>query len=121
MSLTIIVGAPGTGKSKAIRDRYLKVGSQAIFLDGHHDQEVVRQIRHEMGYFDHHYLACPPENLWPELNKISDFREIFIDMPGLSGDEYAALGRLADERNWHLTLTARSMPSGLEDAEIIKF
>ncbi len=120
LSLTIIVGPPGTGKSKAIRDRYLKVAPKAVFFDGHHGEEAVRQLRHEMGFFDHRYLSCTPQGLWPELARIDDEREIFIDMPDLPAADLREIRRLAAEKDWHLTVTARSIPSGLEDAEIIR-
>jgi len=120
LSLTIIVGPPGTGKSKAIRDRYLQVAPQAVFLDGHHSEEAVRQLRHEMGFFDHRYLPCTPQALWPELERLDDEREVFIDMPDLPVADLQEIQRLATEKDWHLTVTARSLPSGLEDAEIIR-
>ena len=121
MNLTLLVGPPGTGKSKAIRERYLKVAPRAIFLDGHHSVEAVRQIRHEMGFFDHRYLPCSPMDLRSELEKIENEREIFIDMPDLSVEAMHEILRLAEGKEWHLTITAHSVPAGLEKAEIIKF
>lgn len=120
MNLTILVGPPGTGKSKAIRERYLKVAPRAIFLDGNHSVEAVRQIRHEMGFFDHRYLPCSPANLLSELEKIENEREIFIDMPDLSPDKMRELLRLAEDKDWHFTITARAVPEGLDGAEIIQ-
>lgn len=120
MNLTVLVGPPGTGKSKVIRERYLRVAPQAIFLDGHHSVEAVRQIRHEMGFFDHRYLPCSPADLRAELEKIEDAQEIFIDMPDLSAEQILDLLQLAKEKNWHLTITARHVPAGLEGAEIVR-
>ncbi|MGE5552271.1 MAG: hypothetical protein ACM3ZC_17360 [Bacteroidota bacterium] len=119
MSLTIIVGQPGSGKSKTIRDRYLQASGDAVFLDGHHSEEAVRQLRHEMGFFDHRYLYCAPEALWPELERLDGEREIFIDMPDLPFGELHQLQRLARERQWHFTVTARSVPPDLQGAEVI--
>ncbi|MGE5599710.1 MAG: hypothetical protein ACM3XS_10055 [Bacteroidota bacterium] len=118
MSLTIIVGQPGSGKSKAIRDRYLRTKS-AVFLDGHHSAEAVRQIRHEMGYFEHRYLSCKPENLWPELARLHDEREVYIDMPDLPENDLRLLQQLAEANNLHLTVTARAVPHDLQNAEVI--
>lgn len=120
MSLTILVGPPGTGKSKAIRDRFLKASPHAVFFDGRHNREAVRQLRHEMGYFDHHYLFCSPGALEPELAQLDGSKEIFIDMPELSGRELQEIRRLAEEKNYRLTLTATAVPEGFEDAEIIQ-
>lgn len=119
MSLTIIVGQPGSGKSKAIRDRYLQTKTGSVFLDGHHSAEAVRQIRHEMGFFDHRYLACKPENLWPELDRLNDEREVYIDMPDLPERDLRQLQQLAAAKNIHLTVTAHMAPHDLLDAEVI--
>ncbi len=118
MSLTIIVGEPGAGKSKVIRDRYLKAGQNAVFFDCHHNPETVRQLRHEMGYFDHNYFSCSPKSLWPELAKLPDSREVFIDFPVMSKSDLERLQRLANERGGHFTITAREVPTVL-DAEIV--
>ncbi|NLG83504.1 MAG: hypothetical protein GX493_02600 [Firmicutes bacterium] len=120
MNLTVLVGPPGTGKSKVIRERYLRAAPQAIFLDGRHSVEAVRQLRHEMGFFDHRYLPCSPNELRTELEKIEDAREIFIDMPDLPTEEILKLLQLAKKKNWHLTITARHVPAGLEEAEIVR-
>ena len=119
MSFTIIVGQPGSGKSKAIRDKYLKANCDAIFLDGHHSEEVVRQLRHEMGFFDHRYLFCNPNGLWPELERLNGEREVFIDMPDLPDEDLANLQRLANEKDWRFTVTARVLPPGVSGAEVI--
>ena len=119
LSLTIIVGQPGSGKSKTIRNKYLQASRDAVFLDGHHSEEAVRQLRHEMGFFDHRYLYCAPEALWPELERLDDGHEVFIDMPDLPLGELLQLQRLAGERAWHFTVTARTVPPELRDAEVI--
>ena len=118
MSLTIIVGAPGAGKSKAIRDRYLKAKGTAIFFDCHHTPEIVRQLRHEMGYFDHKYLSCSSENLWPELAKLDNACEVFIDLPDMTTADLERIRHMADEKGGHFTVTAREIPATVE-AEII--
>ncbi len=120
MSLTIIVGQPGSGKSKAIRDRYLRASRDAVFLDGHHSEGAVRQLRHEMGFFDHRYFSCPPQSLWPELARLDDEHEVFIDMPDLPEEVLANLQQLAIEKNRHFTVTARSLPAGVRGAEVIR-
>ena len=96
-----------------------KSGKDAVFLDGNHSVEKVRQLRHEMGFFDHRYFFCPPESLWPELDKLDSENEVFIDMPNLPPTELTKIHELASQRRWHLTVTARAVPSDLGEAEII--
>ncbi|MGE5529428.1 MAG: hypothetical protein ACM3X6_09855 [Patescibacteria group bacterium] len=119
MSLTVIVGQPGSGKSKAIRERYLRSES-AVFFDGHHDAEAVRQIRHEMGVQNHLYLAVSADMLWSELERLDGAREVFIDMPDLKEPDMRKLGSLARERNLHLTFTSSQPPGNLGEAEVVK-
>jgi len=120
LSLTIIVGQPGAGKSKTIRERYLRVSQEAIFFDGHHSEEKVRQLRHEMGFFSHRYLHCTTSNLWPELERLGGEKEVFIDMPDLTPSALEEIQNVAQQKDWHITITARTVPLGLTNAEFVQ-